>query len=215
MNEKLQQAIAAARNGQAVEAQLLLTQVLKEDPNETQAWFLLSTLVDSEQKKTAYLGKVLALEPDHQMAQKMLARLQVPEPAAVEAEVEVESVEPAEDAGLETEQMTLPDMAPISSSTADFLAQEKGDTLPEWMLEEEGIEPTERVQADVVEETTTAAVPDWLQDEVPESWSEESLEAEEPVIEIATDKVDSEIPAPEDGVIKKILFLPKNMIFKG
>ena len=76
MNEKLQQAISVARSGQKTEAQLLLTEVLQDDPNETQAWFLLSTLVDSKQKKSAYLGKVLALEPDHEMAQTMLERLQ-------------------------------------------------------------------------------------------------------------------------------------------
>jgi hypothetical protein len=68
------------------------------------------------------------------------------------------------------------------------------------MLEEEGIEPTERVQADVVvavEETTTAEVPDWLQDEVPESWSEESLEAEEPVIaELVKEQADTK-PGPK------------------
>ncbi|MEJ2751030.1 MAG: hypothetical protein P8183_24460 [Anaerolineae bacterium] len=102
MNEKLQQAITAVRNGQENEAQLLLTQVLKEDPQETQAWFLLSTLVDSEQKKKAYLGKVLALDPDHPMAKKMLARFQEEsEPVAEELPVEEES--PVEEADLVAE----------------------------------------------------------------------------------------------------------------
>lgn len=34
----------------------------------------------------------------------------------------------------------------------------------------------------------------------------DSVEADESVLEIATDKVDSEVPAPNDGTIKKILF---------
>lgn len=222
MNEKLQQAITAARNGQAVEAQLLLTQVLKEDPNETQAWFLLSTLVDSEQKKTAYLGKVLALEPDHQMAQKMLARLQAPdlsEGAAeiepVEVEAEVEPVEPEAAGGLETEEMTLPEMAPVSANTADFMAQEKGGTLPEWLMEEEGIEP-EAVAAEeaaAVAETVDDHVPDWLQEEVPESWVEETVDVEEPVIaELA--KTDADTSAASKSKPSKATAVPATDVQK-
>lgn len=33
----------------------------------------------------------------------------------------------------------------------------------------------------------------------------QTVEADEPIVEIATDKVDSEVPAPEDGVITKIM----------
>jgi 2-oxoglutarate dehydrogenase E2 component (dihydrolipoamide succinyltransferase) len=33
----------------------------------------------------------------------------------------------------------------------------------------------------------------------------ESVKADEPIIEIATDKVDSEVPSPEDGVLLKCL----------
>lgn len=187
MNEKLQQAILAARNEQKTEAQILLTQVLKEDPNETQAWFLLSTLVDSESKKIAYLGKVLALEPEHQMAQKMLARLQGGAEAEAEAEIEREKETVTEEAvtGIEAGASGEP-AAPVvvSYNTADFLAQQKGDTLPEWLIEEEGMAVTEEsvmAQAESAQETIldeAAGIPDWLQDEVPESWSEETPAAE-------------------------------------
>ena len=34
----------------------------------------------------------------------------------------------------------------------------------------------------------------------------DTVEAEESIVEIATDKVDSEVPAPTDGVITKIFF---------
>ena len=182
MNEKLQQAISAARNGQATEAQLLLTQVLKENPDETQAWFLLSTLVDSEQKKVAYLGKVLALEPDHQMAQKMLARLQ--EPAEVETageEIEIEA-----EIGSEVEE--VPVSAPVAAShdTSDFLAQEKGDTLPDWLITEEGFETVEGLEPapvndDEVAADTDSELPDWLQEGVAEDWSEAPPSGEAPV----------------------------------
>ncbi|MCB9446253.1 MAG: hypothetical protein H6669_18645 [Ardenticatenaceae bacterium] len=175
MNEKLQQAILAARNGQETEAQMLLTQVLKENPDETQAWFLLSTLVDSESKKAAYLGKVLTLEPEHQMAQKMLARLQRRE--TVETEVEVEEM--ISDAAVEEDEAPAAPVV-VSQDTSDFLAQQKGDTLPAWLVEEEGLEVTEETAVPEVtaeQETATDSdmvIPDWLQDEVPESWSKEA-----------------------------------------
>lgn len=43
----------------------------------------------------------------------------------------------------------------------------------------------------------------------------DTVEAEEPVIEIATDKVDSEIPAPEAGVITKLLFQEDDVVKVG
>lgn len=185
MNEKLQQAISAARSGQETEAQLLLTQVLKENPDETQAWFLLSTLVDSESKKIAYLGKVLTLEPDHQMAKKMLARLQIGAEAEAETGIERETEIEEMVTGIDAEEDETPsEPVVVSYNSADFLAQQKGDTLPEWLIEEEGLEITEEAitaQVESVPEATSdeaAEIPDWLKDEVPESWSEETPVAE-------------------------------------
>jgi hypothetical protein len=203
MNEKLQQAISAARNGQETEAQLLLTQVLKENPDETQAWFLLSTLVDSESKKIAYLGKVLTLEPDHQMAKKMLARLQVGGEAEAETETETETEVVVD--GIDVEEDETPS-APVvvSYNTADFMAQQKGDTLPEWLIEEEGLEITEEAEAaqpESIQEAIpdeAAEIPDWLQNEVPESWSEEAPVAETALaVDDMPDAKPEKSPAPK------------------
>jgi len=79
MNQKLQQAMVAAQSGNSREAQVLLTQLLSEDPEEVQAWFLLSQLVDSEQKQLAYLNKVLELDPSHEKAAELLSRLEMRE----------------------------------------------------------------------------------------------------------------------------------------
>ncbi len=43
----------------------------------------------------------------------------------------------------------------------------------------------------------------------------DKIEAEESIIEIATDKVDSEIPSPEDGVVKKLLFNEDDVVQVG
>lgn len=43
----------------------------------------------------------------------------------------------------------------------------------------------------------------------------DSVEADEPIVEIATDKVDSEVPAPEDGVLVKILVNEDDVVQVG
>lgn len=59
------------------------------------------------------------------------------------------------------------------------------------------------------ESVAEATITNWLKSEG------ETIEAEEPVLEIATDKVDSEIPAPESGVLKKILFQVDDVVKVG
>ena len=43
----------------------------------------------------------------------------------------------------------------------------------------------------------------------------QTVEADQPIVEIATDKVDSEVPAPEDGVIVKILVNENDVVAVG
>lgn len=59
------------------------------------------------------------------------------------------------------------------------------------------------------ESVAEATITKWLKSEG------ETVEAEEAVLEIATDKVDSEIPAPETGKIKKILFQENDVVKVG
>ena len=59
------------------------------------------------------------------------------------------------------------------------------------------------------ESVAEATITNWLKAEG------DTIEAEEPVLEIATDKVDSEIPAPESGVLKKILFQVDDVVKVG
>lgn len=59
------------------------------------------------------------------------------------------------------------------------------------------------------ESVAEATITKWLKSEG------DNIEAEEPVLEIATDKVDSEIPSPNDGVIKKILFQEDDVVKVG
>jgi 2-oxoglutarate dehydrogenase E2 component (dihydrolipoamide succinyltransferase) len=59
------------------------------------------------------------------------------------------------------------------------------------------------------ESVAEATIIKWLKDEG------EQIDAEEAVIEIATDKVDSEIPAPESGVLVKKLFNEDDVVQVG
>jgi len=59
------------------------------------------------------------------------------------------------------------------------------------------------------ESVAEATITNWLKSEG------DTIESEEPILEIATDKVDSEIPAPEAGVLKKILFQVDDVVKVG
>ncbi|MBK8987718.1 MAG: hypothetical protein IPM39_16865 [Chloroflexi bacterium] len=160
MNYKLQQAIQAARIGENKKAQYLLTQTLQENPEETQAWYLLSLLVPSEEKQIAYLNKVLALEPGHEKAQEKLAAL--------------------------TTAVSPP--FPPSSADPDLEEQESGDQLPDWMDDEADVwqqtaaAPQSAVSDSLewgVSETSAEEIPDWLQEDMGDKWAQ--AESETPV----------------------------------
>jgi 2-oxoglutarate dehydrogenase E2 component (dihydrolipoamide succinyltransferase) len=59
------------------------------------------------------------------------------------------------------------------------------------------------------ESVAEATIIKWLVEEG------QTVEADEPIVEIATDKVDSEVPAPEDGVITKILVKEGDVVQVG
>lgn len=143
MDEKLKEAIAAARTGDKVTAQRQLTELLAEDPQQEQGWYLLSLLVDSPQKQAAYLGKTLALNPDHEKAKEQLAALQATETLAPTTTIAEETGQPM-----------------------DVLAQSETDVLPDWLREEGGDSGVTAVPAAPAEETAvpTEDLPDWLKE---------------------------------------------------
>jgi hypothetical protein len=169
MNQKLQQAIQATRAGENKKAQYLLTQTLQEEPDNSQAWYLLSLLVDSEEKQAIYLQRVVALEPTHEKAQARLHVLATAVPI-------VEAVTPP---------TALPVGAASDSDYSVFSAapDEAGD-LPDWMKESAGDETA--VDDDMlrtiddlllVTPETSAGIPDWLQEDALGEWLEEGEES--------------------------------------
>ncbi|MDX1415261.1 MAG: tetratricopeptide repeat protein [Candidatus Promineifilaceae bacterium] len=91
MDLKLQQAIVATRAGRTDVAQNLLAQLISENPDEANAWFLLGHLVDSKDRQIRYLQRSLELDPGNEIARKQIVQLTAPSvPAPVLAEDEAE-----------------------------------------------------------------------------------------------------------------------------
>ena len=76
MELKLQQAIVAVRAGQIEIAQSLLTQLIRKEPEDAHAWFLLSYLADSPDRQILYLQKTLELDPENHIARQYQEQLQ-------------------------------------------------------------------------------------------------------------------------------------------
>ena len=98
-NERLQQAIAAARAGKTSEAKVLAERLVEENPDNPHALFLLGMLVDSQDEQREYMQRVLDLDPDHKAANKRMAQLgpvEEPEPLAEEPVEELVEARPQE-----------------------------------------------------------------------------------------------------------------------
>lgn len=68
MTATLKEAIAAVRAGDLEKAQLLVADMIQTNPDDPQAWYLMSQLVDSPTRRAAYLNKTLELDPTHERA---------------------------------------------------------------------------------------------------------------------------------------------------
>ena len=85
----LQTAWEAIEKGDNVEAQSIVAQILRDDPNNAEAWMILSEAVSGDRKEL-FLRKALQLNPELEIAQERLAQLESFKPA--EAEVNGQSM---------------------------------------------------------------------------------------------------------------------------
>jgi pimeloyl-ACP methyl ester carboxylesterase len=93
--ENLQAGIAAAKAGDLARAATFFAKVVKEDPKSDQAWFLLgSSLSDPERRKFCY-RRVLALNPSHTKAARILDQLTMESLASVSPFVSSDSPDQA------------------------------------------------------------------------------------------------------------------------
>jgi tetratricopeptide (TPR) repeat protein len=77
MNEdKLKQAALLYKQGNKSQAAILLGEIVRQDPNNSNAWYGLALSLDELDKKIFCLKKVIALEPSHQKAIQLLGQIQ-------------------------------------------------------------------------------------------------------------------------------------------
>ena len=144
MTATLQEAIAAARDGDTERAQLLAAEVVQDNPDDANAWYLLSQLVDSDARRAAYLSKTLTLDPSHARARAEFDAL----PTEASAVLAVPAAVAVAVAALE------PDIAVVAVEPELLPADEPAD-VPEW-LQPLSPEPTPVAVAPVYESDPVA-----------------------------------------------------------
>lgn len=74
--EKLKEAVSLYKQGQKSQAAVLLGEIVRQDPNNSMAWYGLALSVDELDKRIYCLKKVVSLDPKHQKAHQLLEKLQ-------------------------------------------------------------------------------------------------------------------------------------------
>lgn len=70
--ELIKQAVTQAKTGNKAGAKQILSQVVKKEPGNTRAWYLLSQVVESKEQAIYCLKKVLEVDPANEQAIKRL-----------------------------------------------------------------------------------------------------------------------------------------------
>jgi len=74
----IQRAISEASAGNKEAARNTLSGVVRQEPNNARAWYLLSQVIEDKEKVIYCLQKVLELLPDNQQAKERLTQLLTP-----------------------------------------------------------------------------------------------------------------------------------------
>jgi len=169
MTATLQDAIVAVRAGETGRAQLLAAEVIRDNPDDANAWYLLSQLVDSDARCAIYLHKALALDPEHSRARAEFDALPAAAvaslsgaPAAEQVEATVAEAELGEAELVELwpveVEVVMPTDAGVATDVgvaAETLLESEAtptETTPEWLrpLSPEPVAVAESVPAPVV-----------------------------------------------------------------
>ena len=81
--EIIQQAIQCAKSGDNNQAARMITQVVRSEPDNARAWYLLSQVVEEKERAIYCLERVLAIQPDNIQAKERLDRFQTSAPQVV------------------------------------------------------------------------------------------------------------------------------------
>ena len=103
-NEKLNSAISAFKSGNKVAAQQILSELVKTEPNNENAWLWLSACLTNVEHKKYCLNKALTINPDNQNTKKALSQLE-------------ETLQPSFDDIISSSSHVIPTPAPDASSS--------------------------------------------------------------------------------------------------
>jgi hypothetical protein len=136
-NERLQQAIAAARAGNTDEARELVNGLVEENPDNPHALFLRGMLASSQEEQVEYLNRVLEIDPDHKAANRRLEQIAPAEAddatiLIIDDPEEIEEPEAVEDIG--TVETVVGAGALFAAE--DDLAEEPAEEPGEWGVAE-------------------------------------------------------------------------------
>jgi tetratricopeptide (TPR) repeat protein len=89
MQELTQRGVSALKTGDRIEAYRLLSQAVKEQPDDAYAWLWLSGAVNDDEERIACLRQVLRISPGNQAATRGLERLLAKNPQTAQQASEV------------------------------------------------------------------------------------------------------------------------------
>ena len=78
VDPRVRQAIQLIRNGQRLEAQSIIYELVKEQPSNANLWYLAAMASDLKEARLRYLNRALQIQPGHEQAKALLDKLNVP-----------------------------------------------------------------------------------------------------------------------------------------
>src|SRR5688500_188137 len=76
VQDRLREAIAFAKQGNAFEARIRVDDILREDPENADAWLVMAQLQTDKEQSLRSMKQVIRLRPDDARALKIVARLE-------------------------------------------------------------------------------------------------------------------------------------------
>lgn len=75
INQQLDKAFNLVKEGEKRQAIIIIKEILKQEPENVSAWWLMANALSDEDEKINCLERVLVLDPSHQKAQKLMDKL--------------------------------------------------------------------------------------------------------------------------------------------
>jgi len=173
--ESLVKAIELLKAGKTSEAAALLANVLKNEPELVQGWYLLGLALDDEEKKIRAFKKVLKLDPNHEKAKQQLEKL--------------------EDFSTQVEQPSFETEPPPSSTS---IVDDEFE-LPDWM-QEPTFDPSDyAAEIPQITDAMNQDIPDWVQQSPLVPTDEESQTNILPPAPKESEQIESESPPEAVG----------------